>query len=99
MINDHAITGGKVVNVLTSFFDYTTDLMTKNLRNDIEGNRLPILVGVVVGVAGEDVGVGAAKAHRRNAHHDFMRAGDRLWNIAHLDPLDAAEHTGAHRRA
>jgi hypothetical protein len=99
LINDYSITSGQVINFPANFFDDATDLMTKNLRIDIEWNRLPIFVGVVVGMTGEDVGVGPAKTHGRDAHHDFMRARARQRNVAYLEPFDAAEHTRAHRGA
>jgi hypothetical protein len=40
LINDYAITGRKVIHRRAGFFNHTTDLMTKNLRIDIEWNRL-----------------------------------------------------------
>ena len=66
--------GRKIFNFTANFFDDATDLMTKNLRIDIERNRLTIFVGVVVRVTGEDVGVGAAQTDGRDAHDDFVRA-------------------------
>src|ERR1051325_7887954 len=77
LIDDYAITGGKIFDFRANFFDDTTNLMPKNLRIDIEWNRLPIFVRVVVGVTGKDVGVGPAKAHGGNAHHNFMWARAR----------------------
>src|SRR5213075_1678355 len=91
LVYDDAITGGKIFDLSTCFFDHAADFMTQNLRIDLEGNRLPVLVGVVVRVPGEDVSVGSAKPNGGYADDHFMRPRTRQRNIAHLEPFDAAE--------
>src|SRR5204862_3557311 len=99
LINDYAITGCQVIYAPACFFDHATDLMAKNLRIDVERHRLTVLIRIVIGVTGEDMRVGAAKAHRRNPDHDIMRAGGRLCHIADLTARAPATHAGVHGTA
>src|SRR5262249_11550374 len=78
------------------------NLVTKDLWLAIERDRIPESVGVVVGVAAEDVEVGPADADARRADADLMgqKVGNR--NGAELEPARRDQsgclHGSAHGR-
>src|SRR5690242_17465048 len=73
--------------------------MAQNLRLHGQRNRLVMFVGVVVGVAGEDVRVSAAESDRGRSHEHFVRRNDRTRNVAHFHTADVEEDTRFHDRS
>src|ERR1041385_5349809 len=96
LIDNDAIAPLQIANFAADFFDAAADLMSQDLRIDVEWNRLSVLIGVVVRVAGKDMSIGAAQANRRNAHNDCMRFADRRWYVANFQVLDATQVACAH---
>ena len=61
LVDYDAIARLQIANFAADFFDATADLMSQDLRINVEWNRLSVLIGVVVRVAGEDMSIGAAQ--------------------------------------
>src|SRR5438477_9051267 len=72
--------------------------MSQDLGRAGEWDRLAPLVIVVVGMPREDVEVGAAQAHGRDAHQHVARPRLLARHVAQLDPADVDENGGSHGR-
>ena len=71
--------------------------MAENLWLDVERNRLSVVIGIVVRMAGEDMRVRAAEADRGDLHQHVVRTGVRNGNILHFQLFYTTQNTRSHR--
>ena len=98
LVDDDAVAGLEIRHIASSVLDDTGDLMTENLRCFVERNDASVRIAIVVRVAGDDMDVGSAEPHSRNAHANFMGRRRRRRDIAQLQLIHAGEEDGAHYR-
>src|SRR5271165_1230458 len=76
--------------------NHATDIVSEDLGLHGERDGLAARVVVVVGMAGENMGIGAANADRGNAHQNIPRLEFRSWNFTHLNGCYIVKHTCFH---
>ena len=95
-IQDHAVTGAQVVDLGADGLDDTGDLVAEDLRLARQRNGPPPVVGIVVGLAAEDVEVGAAEPHRAHPDDHVPWPAHGALHVGHLEPPHITEDAGPH---
>ena len=96
LIEHDSVTDVEVVHLVAYSFDCPRDLMPEHLRRLGQRDGPAGGIEVVVGLAGEDVEVGATDADGVRAHDHIIRTQLRVGDLLNLHAANADENAGKH---